>query len=161
MDIATMLLAAHDKKLWFYYAAMATVGSVLGGFVTYRLAHKGGKETLEKRFRNDKAEMIYRRFERWGFAAIVVSALLPPPVPFFPVVLTAGATRYSVTKFLTALALGRAVRYSILAFLAARCGAQVLTIISHHRFVVLPAVVGLAVLAVLLSFLVCQHGGKI
>jgi len=32
MDIATILLAAHDKKLWFYYAAMATAGSVLGGF---------------------------------------------------------------------------------------------------------------------------------
>jgi membrane protein YqaA with SNARE-associated domain len=62
VDIATMLLAAHDKKLWFYYAAMAAVGSVLGGFVTYRLAHKGGNETLEKRFRNEKAEMIYRRF---------------------------------------------------------------------------------------------------
>ena len=31
MDIATIFLAAHDQKLWFYYAAMATAGSVLGG----------------------------------------------------------------------------------------------------------------------------------
>ena len=159
MDIATMLLAAHDRKLWLYYAAMATAGSVLGGFLAYRLTDKGGKEALEKRFRREKAEQIYRKFERWGFTAIVVSALLPPPIPFFPVVLTAGATRYSVTKFLTALALGRGVRYSIVAFLAARYGAQISTVISHHRYVALPAVVGLAVLGVLL-FLIHQHERK-
>src|SRR3982074_3178463 len=56
MDIATMLLAAHDKKLWFYYAAMATAGSVLGGYVTYRLALKGGKGAFEKRFRGGNVQ---------------------------------------------------------------------------------------------------------
>jgi membrane protein YqaA with SNARE-associated domain len=110
MDIATILLVAHDKKLWLYYAAMATAGSVRGGFVTYRLARKGGKETLEGKFRGNNVQKIYKRFERWGFVAIAVSALLPPPIPFSPVVLTAGATRYSATNFLTALTLGRTVR---------------------------------------------------
>ena len=38
--------AARSAELWFYYAVMATLGSVLGGFVTYRLARKGGKESL-------------------------------------------------------------------------------------------------------------------
>jgi membrane protein YqaA with SNARE-associated domain len=42
MDIATILLAAHDRKLWFYYAEMATAGSVPGGF-PHLLARKGGK----------------------------------------------------------------------------------------------------------------------
>ncbi len=134
VDIATIFLAAHDKKLWFYYAAMATAGSVLGGLLTYRLARKGGKEAFEKRFRRENVQKIYKRFERWGFAAIAVSALLPPPIPLFPVVVTAGATRYSVTKFLTALTLGRTVRYTILAFLAAHYGEQILTVISRHVF---------------------------
>ena len=47
MDIATIFLAARDTHLWLYYALMATAGSVAGGFVTYRLARKGGKEALE------------------------------------------------------------------------------------------------------------------
>jgi membrane protein YqaA with SNARE-associated domain len=159
LDIATMLLAARDRELWLYYATMATAGSVLGGFLTYRLARKGGKEALEKKFRSENVQKIYKRFERWGFAAIVVSALLPPPIPFFPVVLTAGATRYPVTKFLTALVLGRAVRYSILAFLAAHYGAQILTVISNHRYVALPAVVAVF-LGVILLFLVRQRKRK-
>jgi len=159
MDMATIFLAAHDKKLWFYYAAMATAGSVLGGLLTYRLARKGGKEALEKKFRGENVQMIYTRFERWGFAAIAVSALLPPPIPLFPVVVTAGATRYSVTKFLTALTLGRTARYTILAFLAAHYGEQILTVISRHGYVVLFAALGLVVLGVVL-FLVRQHKGK-
>ena len=154
MDIATILLAAHDKELWFYYAAMATAGSVLGGFLAYRLARKGGKEALDKKLGSENVQKIYERFERWGFAAIVVFALLPPPMPLFPVVLAASATRYSVTKFLTALTLGRAVRFTVLAFVAARYGDQILALISHQGYVVLLAVVGLAVLGFVLFYLV-------
>ena len=154
MDIATILLAAHDKELWFYYAAMATAGSVLGGFLAYRLARKRGKEALDKKLGSENVQKIYERFERWGFAAIVVFALLPPPMPLFPVVLAASATRYSVTKFLTALTLGRAVRFTVLAFVAARYGDQILALISHQGYVVLLAVVGLAVLGFVLFYLV-------
>jgi membrane protein YqaA with SNARE-associated domain len=49
MDVLTIILAARSPELWFYYAVMATIGSVLGGFVTYRLARKGGEKSMEKR----------------------------------------------------------------------------------------------------------------
>src|SRR3984957_16381033 len=49
MDVLTIVLAARDAKLWPYYAVMATVGSVLGGLVTYRLARKGGKASLARK----------------------------------------------------------------------------------------------------------------
>lgn len=66
---------------------MATAGSVLGGFVTYRLARKGGKETLARRFPARTLEKVYKIFERWGLGAIVIPALLPPPVPMLPFLL--------------------------------------------------------------------------
>src|SRR5580693_7185847 len=50
MDVLTIFLSARTPELWVYYAVMATVGSVIGGYVTYRLARKGGKETLERKF---------------------------------------------------------------------------------------------------------------
>ena len=46
------------------------------------------------------------------------------------------------------LALGRAVRYSLLAFLGARYGRHVLTMIAQHGHPVLIAVIGLIVAAV-------------
>ena len=64
MDVATILLAGRQQKLWLYYAVMATVGSGLGGFVTYRVARKGGKEALERRFTRRKVDRICEIFER-------------------------------------------------------------------------------------------------
>jgi membrane protein YqaA with SNARE-associated domain len=149
MDVLTILLAARDAKLWPYYALMATVGSVLGGFVTYRLARKGGKESLARKISAKTLKRVYGIFERWGFAAIAVPALLPPPMPLVPFVLAAGAMQYSVKKFLLAMTLGRIVRYMILAYLAARYGRKMLPFLLQHGHPVVAAVVGLVVTAVL------------
>ena len=86
---------------------MATVSSVTGGFVTYRLARKGGKETLERKFPARRLEKVYRVFRRRGFGAIAIATLLPPPAPKVPFLFAAGAMQYSVKKFLFALTLAK------------------------------------------------------
>jgi membrane protein YqaA with SNARE-associated domain len=149
MDVLTIVLAARDAKLWPYYAAMATLGSVLGGFVTYRLARKGGKESLARRVPPKTLKRVYGIFERWGFAAIAIPAMLPPPMPFVPFLLAAGAMQYSVKKFLVAMALGRIVRYMILGYLAARYGREMLPFLLQHGHPLLAGVVGVMVTAVL------------
>ncbi len=87
--------SARKKELWLYYALMATIGSVIGGYVTYRLARKGGKETVERKFSGRTLDKVYRIFGRWGFGAIAIAALLPPPVPMVPFVFAAGAMQTS------------------------------------------------------------------
>ena len=104
MDVLTIYLVVHNRKHWYYYAAMALAGSIVGGYITYRLARKGGKEMLEHRMGPQRTKSIYARFERWGFWAIFVPAMLPPPIPFVPFLLAAGAMQYSRQKFLAALA---------------------------------------------------------
>ena len=159
MDMLTIVLSARKQELWLYYAFMATVGSVIGGFVTYRLGRKGGKETLGRKFPARTLEKVYRIFARWGFGGIAIVALLPPPAPMAAFVFAAGAMQYSVKKFLVALTLGRIVRYSLLAFLAARYGRRVLTVISQHGHPVLIAVIGLiaAAMAALIFILVSKR----
>jgi membrane protein YqaA with SNARE-associated domain len=137
MDVATILLAARDRQLWFYYAAMATIGSVIGGYLTFRIARKGGQEALRKRFSKQRVQKILRTFERWGFAAIVVPAILPPPLPTVPFLIAAGAMQYSRTKFLIALTAGRLVRYTVFAFLGAIYGDKIIGLFSHHGYAVL------------------------
>jgi membrane protein YqaA with SNARE-associated domain len=155
MDVLTIILSARTQDLWLYYALMATIGSVAGAFLTYRAARKGGKETLERRFPARTLKKVYSIFGQWGFGAIAIAAILPPPVPLLPFLFAAGAMQYSVKKFLFALTLGRIVRYSLLAFLAARYGGQMLKFISQHGHPVLIAVVGLtaAVIAVVIFML--------
>ena len=141
MDVATIVLSARQQQSWLYYALMATVGSIIGGFVSYRLARKGGKEALERRFSRRKMDKVTKIFERWGFGAIAIPALLPPPVPMVPFLFAAGAMQYPVRKFLIALSLGRLSRYLILAFLAARYGRQIISFITGHGHPVTVAIV--------------------
>jgi len=159
MDVLTIVLSARKRELWLYYAVMATIGSVIGGYVTYRLARKGGKETLERKFPARTLEKVYRIFGRWGFGAIAIAALLPPPVPMVPFLFAAGAMQYSVGKFLVALTVGRVVRYSFLAFLAAHYGRQVLTVMSQLGHPILIAVIALiaAAIVALLLILARKH----
>jgi len=150
MDVATILLAGRQQKLWLYYAVMATVGSVIGGFVTYRLARKGGKEALERRFTRRKVDKVCEIFARWGFGAIAIPAFLPPPMPMVPFLLAAGAMQYPARKFLIALALGRISRYMVLGYLAARYGRQIIAFIAKHGH---PVVVGSLLLLIAVAAL--------
>ena len=134
MDLLTIFLAARDAHMWLYYAAMATIGAGSGGYLTYRLARKGGREVLSRRLRPKMEKRVYRIFERHGFLSILIPAMLPPPMPMVPFVLVAGALQYSVKKFLIAMTIGRAVRYTLFAWLAAHYGRHILSLIPWSGF---------------------------
>jgi membrane protein YqaA with SNARE-associated domain len=146
MDALTIVLAAHDRQLWAYYAAMATLGSVVGGYVTYRLARKQGENALAKRFSRKKVEKVNQVFARWGFGAIAIPAILPPPMPLVPFLVAAGAMQYSLQRFIAALTLGRLIRYGLLAYLGAIYGRQILSWFSRFGYPILYAVIGIALL---------------
>jgi len=151
MDVLTILLAARHKQLWWYYAFMATVGAVIGGYVTYGLARKGGKEAFERKLSKSRADKIFKRFEKWGFFAVAVPAILPPPFPIVPFLLAAGAMQYSRQKFVAALALGRGVRFTILAGLGAIYGRHIVRFFTKYYKPALIVLIGLAVIAGVLS----------
>ncbi len=148
-DIVTILLAAHHREPWGYYAIMATAGALIGGYLTYRMARKGGKETLEKRFSKKKADKIYAIFSRWGFAAVAIPALLPPPFPIVPMLLAAGAMQYPTRKFLTALAVGRGIRFTILAYLGVHYGRHIVRLFALYYWPILIVLIGFSVLGAL------------
>jgi membrane protein YqaA with SNARE-associated domain len=132
MDVLTIWLAAGHRDAWPYYAFMATVGAVIGGYITYALGRKGGKEAIERKLRKDKAEKLLKRFDRWGFGSVAVGALLPPPFPLVPVLLAAGALQYSRKKFVAALTLGRSVRYCLVAGLGSLYARPITSFFSRY-----------------------------
>ena len=151
MDACTILLAAAHKEPWWYYAIMATIGSVIGGYLTYRLGVTGGKETLEKKISKKRAEKVYRTFERYGFWSIAVGAVCPPPIPIVPFLLAPGALQYPRHKFLGALTLGRGVRYLVAAYLGSLYGRQILRWLKLYYTPILYALIALAVIGGLLA----------
>lgn len=145
MDVFTIILAANHPEWWFYYSAMATLGAVLGGYLTYRLGREGGKETLEKKISKQKAEKVYKKFEEKGFWAIAVPAVLPPPVPIVPFLIAAGAMQYSRKRFLAALTVGRGIRFTVVGLVAAHYGTSIFKFFSKYYKPALYSLIGLAV----------------
>ena len=147
MDIFLILLAAHRRGWWLYYALMAVVGGVLGGYLTYRLAEKGGEETLEKKIGKPRAQKVYDKFKKRGFGTIAVSAVLPPPFPMVPVLMAAGVLQYPRKKFLAALASGRGARYFALALMGRFYGTAILATLNRYYQPLLYTLIALAALA--------------
>jgi membrane protein YqaA with SNARE-associated domain len=153
MDVLTIWLAARHHEPWPYYALMATIGAVIGGYITYALSRKGGKETMERKLSRKRAKQVSKAFERWGFFAVAIPALLPPPFPFVPFLIAAGAGQYSRAKFVGALTVGRGVRYSIAAFLGFHYGTHILRFFNQYYKPAVGILVGLAVIGAILSLI--------
>jgi len=151
MDVLTIWLAARHLEPWPYYALMATLGAVIGGYITYGLARRGGKQAMERKLSKKRAAKVYATFERWGFWAVAVPALLPPPFPFVPFLIAAGAMQYSREKFLGALTAGRMVRYSIVAGMGALYGNHIVRFFSKYYKPALTILIGLACLGTVLT----------
>ncbi|HVB56769.1 MAG TPA: VTT domain-containing protein [Candidatus Acidoferrales bacterium] len=153
MDVATVVFCAQQKGWWPYYALMATTGSVLGGYLTYRIARGEGKGRLGSRLSISRMKRVKTIFAKWGFGSIVIPALLPPPFPMVPFLIAAGATQYSRNKFLAALVLGRGTRYAILGLLGALYGRWILTLITQHVHAIIWIGVGLVAACIAFAFL--------
>ena len=146
MDVSVVLLTAHHREWWPYYAAMATIGALIGGYVTYRLAQKGGKEGLERKIGKNRAKRVYRKFEKGGFSTVFIGSILPPPFPMVPVLMAAGVLQYSRNRFLVALGLGRAVRFFLIAFLSSLYGTAIVGWLGRYYKPLLYILISLAVL---------------
>jgi membrane protein YqaA with SNARE-associated domain len=151
MDVLTIWLAARHREPWPYYAVMATLGAVIGGYITYALARKGGQEAMERKLSKKRAAQFCKAFARWGFGAVAIPALMPPPFPFVPFLLAAGAMQYSRKKFLAALTLGRGLRYTVAAWLGFHYGRHILRFFSQYYKPAIAVLIGLAVLGTVLS----------
>ncbi|MGC2170076.1 MAG: VTT domain-containing protein, partial [Candidatus Sulfotelmatobacter sp.] len=151
MDVLTIWLAARHLRPWPYYGLMATLGAVIGGYITYSLARQGGKEAMERKLSKKRTAQVCKAFERWGFGAVVIPALIPPPFPFLPFLLAAGAMQYSRKKFLAALTLGRGLRYFIEAALGFVYGRHILRFFSRYYKPALAILIGLAVIGTVLT----------
>jgi membrane protein YqaA with SNARE-associated domain len=147
MDVFTIVLSSHRRDFWWYYGLMATMGAVVGGWVTYRLAEKGGEETLEKEIGKQRADKAYKTFEKHGGLLILFGSIMPPPFPIVPILAAPGVLHYPPKKFLSALALGRGIRFFAVAFIGHIYGTQIINFFSGYYRPLLYALIALGVAA--------------
>jgi membrane protein YqaA with SNARE-associated domain len=110
-DILLMTFSVNDPAGMLKYATFTTIGSLIGCSLLYSVGRKGGEAFLTKRFSAEGVLKVQNWYRRHGVLAIIVPSLLPPPTPFKIFVLSAGAFGISWPKFITAILIGRGIRY--------------------------------------------------
>lgn len=131
-DILIVFMVTKNPSFLVYYAAMATAGSVGGSMVVYYLGRKGGEALLRRQFSTGQIDRMQAGFNRYGMAAVVVPAMLPPPVPLKLFVLGAGVAGMRASTFAWAIGIGRGVRYLVEGILAYYFGAAAFEYIKLH-----------------------------
>ena len=136
-----------------YFPLFAAAGSVLGCLLLYTIIRRGGQYVLRKRFRAEHIERVERTYARYGFLALAVPAVLPPPMPFKIFVATAGALEYPRWRFMLTVMIARSLRYYIEGALAVFYGKTVLDFIKRYGFTLLAVVIGVCLLGLALYLL--------
>jgi membrane protein YqaA with SNARE-associated domain len=151
-DYLVVMRCWSDPKSVFYFPLFAALGSVLGCTLLYTIMRRGGQAILRRRFRAEHIERVERAYARYGFLALAVPALLPPPLPFKIFVATAGALEYPRWRFMVTIMIARTLRYLIEGTLAIYYGRHVLEFLRDYGLTILACVAAACALALLIYF---------
>jgi membrane protein YqaA with SNARE-associated domain len=146
-----------DPSAVFYFPLFAAAGSVIGCNLLYTIMRRGGQVLLRKRFSVASIKKVERAYERFGFLAIGVPAILPPPLPFKIFVATAGVLEYPRWKFLVTVMVARSLRYYVEGILAVFYGRRVLLFFKDNGLVIISVVASLILIGLVVYLLVTRR----
>ena len=152
VDALVIYLAARDGSLFWLFPILATVGSVLGAATTFWIGHKAGEVGLDRLVSRRHLDRVRCQVRDKGAMALALPALLPPPFPLTPVVLTCGALKLDPRRFFSTFAVMRLIRFSIGAALARIYGRGILRVLESDNFrMVVMAFIAVAVIGTIVS----------
>ena len=131
-DLLVIALSAHNHSRMPYYAAMASIGSVAGCFLTDIVCRKGGEKGLESNFSGRTIQYVKNKVKNNAAPALAAACLLPPPFPFTPFIIVLAALQYPRWKMLGIVAAGRIARFTIEGALAIVYGRRILELAKNN-----------------------------
>ncbi|MDQ3908206.1 MAG: VTT domain-containing protein [Acidobacteriota bacterium] len=151
-DYLVVMRCYSDPKSVFLFPLFAALGSVIGCVVLYEITRRGGQALLRRKFNQRHIDRVERAYAHFGFLAIAVPALLPPPMPFKVFVATAGALEYPRWRFVMTVMIARSLRYFVEGVLAIYYGEQVIWFLKEFGLAILIGVAGVCVVALSIYF---------
>jgi membrane protein YqaA with SNARE-associated domain len=156
VDAVVIYLAARNRDVFWLYPLLATAGSLAGAGTTYWIGRKVGEVGLDRYVPKRRLERLRGRVRDSGAVALAVPALMPPPFPLTPFILTCGALKVNPWRFFMIFTTMRLLRFGVEATLAIVYGRGILRVLESDAFqtvigvFVVIAVAGTAASAVML-----------
>ena len=160
IDFVVIIMAARKPGLFWLYALLATIGSLLGAAGTFWIGKKAGERGLTRLVNPRRLTRVKARVDR-GAIVVAALALIPPPFPFTPFVLVSGALGMNAWAFFSGLAAVRLFRFGAEAALASVFGTQILRWMKTPSFAAVVGVfIALALIGTVVSAVVLVRGTK-
>jgi membrane protein YqaA with SNARE-associated domain len=126
LDTVIVVMVARHRDLFWLIPLLGTLGSLVGATITYVIGRKIGQAGLSRWISKARLDKVRKKLEDREVVAIAVAAVLPPPFPLTPFVLTSGALGIDKRKFYISLGAMRFVRFGGEAILALIYGRHIL-----------------------------------
>lgn len=146
IDFVVIILSARKPELFWLYAALAAVGSILGASFTFWLGRKLGEAGLKRLVKPSTLKKVEQRVSRSAAVTVAALGLIPPPFPFTAFLLVSGACRLNPWVFLPTLGGIRLGRFLIEGALAAYYGRGIIRFMESRTFTII--VIALTTLAI-------------
>jgi len=151
IDAGVIILAARGSGHAWAATLLATAGSVGGAALTFWMGAKLGEHGLDRYVSSARLDRVKRRIHNSGAFGMAVLDLLPPPFPFTPFLLVAGALAVDAKTFFATLTVCRLIRFGLEALLASIYGSALLSWFDSELFHDL--VIGFGVIGMALTIL--------
>jgi len=126
IDALLIDYVAHDHRRFVLYCLMAAAGSAVGSMVPYLFGRAGGELFLLKRINRKRYEQLRDRFEKQEFLAIMVPAMMPPPMPIKLFEFAAGVFEMRPLWYFSAIFTGKFIRFMVWAIITILYGPALL-----------------------------------
>ncbi len=123
-DLLLLWLVSHKGNPWALVLC-AMCGSILGGYTTWQIGHRGGEAALHRYVPARVLNQVCRWAKAHPILAVFIPSVMPPPIPLSPFLLASGALGVPLGRFLAAFSAARALRYSLVAWLGVVYGRRV------------------------------------
>jgi membrane protein YqaA with SNARE-associated domain len=130
IDAMVIDYVIHDHGRFVLYCFMAALGSAIGSLLPFFLGRAGGELFLLKRINRERYEQLRDRFERQEFLAIMIPAMMPPPMPVKLFEFAAGVFEMRTVSFFGAILLGKFIRFMVWAIITILYGPKIVATIS-------------------------------
>lgn len=153
-DVLLVPMALAKPRRAFFYALVATLGSVLGGgigyFIGYELFARLAQPIIHFYHYEAAFSAFQHKFAEYGAEIILIKGLTP--IPYKIVTIAAGAAKFNFTSFMLLSLMTRGARFFLEALLLRYFGTPARDFIEHR----LGLVTGLFAVLLIAGFLILK-----
>lgn len=115
VEVLLIFLAASTEHSWILLAFVATIGSLIGASISYRIGYAGNEYVLSRFCPEKYITKIHHYFQKYETLTVFIAGFTP--MPYKAVAIAAGMFYVRFIPFLVVSFIARGLRFSLVAFL--------------------------------------------